>query len=78
MVAFDSSDSLPDSVHGVDIIKRVPYQARRGPVGKMHEARTILQVDVEPLGNVLKAACRCGTPPAVKKPCELDDVDEPC
>ena len=28
--------------------------------------------------GIWNAEIRCGTQPAVKKPCELDDVDEPC
>lgn len=43
MVAFDSSPALPDSVAGVDIVKRLRYQARRGPAGKLNEARAIYE-----------------------------------
>jgi glycosyltransferase involved in cell wall biosynthesis len=41
MVAFDESGSVPDSVAGVDIVRRPPYQARRGPWGKLAEAWAI-------------------------------------
>src|SRR5436309_1581409 len=41
MVAFDPSGCLPDSVAGVDIVRRAPYQAKRGRWGQLAEARAI-------------------------------------
>jgi glycosyltransferase involved in cell wall biosynthesis len=41
MAAFDDAGELPRSVHGVDIVPRSGYHARRGLPGKLREAAAI-------------------------------------
>lgn len=41
VAAFDGPQRLPDSIDGVDIIRRPAYQAHRGPAGKLAEATAI-------------------------------------